>query len=275
MIAEPLAESAPLARRLALAHCRPTDAGGCAWYHGAWQYLRLLGLITSLDADGPFFADAFRRLPARARVLISATADYGLLAHVLAAQPEADITVLDLCPTPLLLNRWYAERAGRTVQTVAADVLDYRPVAPFDLVCSHSFLGRFSAGERPRLIAAWRRLVRPGGRIVTVKRVRSRDLRETTHATADDARTFAARVRRAATERPPPDLSPDELEGMAAAYAARKGDYVIRSAAELRALFADGGLIVEHFAAATSGAASSTPDKAASERYQIVARRPG
>ena len=50
------------------------------------------------------------------RVLISGAADYSILAYVLWACREngldAEVTVLDRCDTPLLLNTWYAEQGG-------------------------------------------------------------------------------------------------------------------------------------------------------------------
>ena len=88
-VEEPLRESAPLARRLAPVLCRrdPQSGESCAWYHGVWQDLRRLGLVTTARTNGAFFVETFREL-ARAghrRVLISACADQSLLAHLLHA----------------------------------------------------------------------------------------------------------------------------------------------------------------------------------------------
>ena len=46
-----LLESAPLARQMAPRLCRRDSATGesCAWIHGLWQYLRLLGLASTPD----------------------------------------------------------------------------------------------------------------------------------------------------------------------------------------------------------------------------------
>ncbi len=80
---EPLQESAPLMWRQAQQSCGPQ----CRSYHGVWQYLRMLGVITSIRGDGAYFIDAVRRLAREGelkRVLISGAADYGTLAHVLA-----------------------------------------------------------------------------------------------------------------------------------------------------------------------------------------------
>jgi SAM-dependent methyltransferase len=201
---EPLDESAPLALKWAPAMCRKDPATGesCAWNHGPWQFLRLAGLAMTPAYQADFYRDAIARAASRgsvARVLVSAAADYSMLAHALAfireLGVEPEVTVVDLCETPLALNRWYAERAGATVRTFRSDILEYRDERPFDLVCTHSFLGRFTRGERPRLLARWRELLRPGGAVVTVNRVQDA---ERVRFDERQARAFRDAVLRAA-----------------------------------------------------------------------------
>src|SRR5688572_27639449 len=107
---EPLAESAPLARKLAPSLCAvdPRTGERCDWQHGLWQTLRLLGLITTPVHHAEFFRGAFAGLEDGARILVSGTADYAMLAQVIAVSREAKITVLDVCGTSVELNRWYA-----------------------------------------------------------------------------------------------------------------------------------------------------------------------
>lgn len=181
LLEEPLAVSAPLARRWAGELCRkdPATGGDCSWYHGLWQDLRSVGLAASPEHQAGFFLEAFQevaRRPGRKRVLISGAADYSILAYVLGACDEngveADVTVLDRCETPLALNRWYAERLGKTISTVGGDIFHYEGALPFDVICSHSFLGQIFREKRPALIDRWARLLAPDGVIVTVNRVR-------------------------------------------------------------------------------------------------------
>src|SRR6185503_18777380 len=65
------------------------------------------------------------------------------------------VTVLDVCGTSVELNRWYAERAGAAVATVCSNVLTFAPAAPFDLICTHSFIGQFDPESRARLARNW------------------------------------------------------------------------------------------------------------------------
>src|SRR5262249_11259435 len=115
---EPIIESAPIAHDVAQRLCirDPVISETCAWYHGFWQYLRVMGLNKTSVGHGTFFIDTLRSLRPRdatPRVLVSGSADYSMPAHVLFAFADAgtvDLTVVDRCETPLYLSRWYAER---------------------------------------------------------------------------------------------------------------------------------------------------------------------
>jgi hypothetical protein len=118
-IAEPLLESAPLAFTTAMARC--THDSACQVYHALWQYLRIAEIVRSVRVDGPIYAAVAERL-ARAgqlrRVLITATADYSMLAHVAhgarRAGADVEFSIIDQCATALHLNAWYADRMALT-----------------------------------------------------------------------------------------------------------------------------------------------------------------
>src|SRR5690606_33228395 len=135
-----------------------------------WQDLRLLGIKTT-PADHFVFLDEVvsETLSAPARVLIAGSADYSILAQLLAIDRHgaARITVTDHCETPLFLCRWYAERQGAAIETTVSDAVAFAADEPFDLICAHSFLSYFAPQRRPALMARWYDLLRPGGRVVT------------------------------------------------------------------------------------------------------------
>ncbi len=289
-VEEPLILSAPMARRLAHDSCRkdPNSGQSCAWYHGPWQYLRLLGVITTLRTDGEYLVDVFRTLARDGnfrRILISGAADYSMLAHVLWAyrreNASAEISLVDWCETPLHLNRWYAEQFAATVDTFAADIFDYEAEAPFDLICTHSFIGRFDAAGRRRLTAKWRELLRPGGKVVTVKRIRPDHEAERVRFTPEQAAGFVERTRRSTRVwREFLDVDPEELVLGARTYTERHGNYTIRSRGEIRDLFESAGFAVEHLESGgpeeqrrDRPSVASEPGK--SERIRILATRVG
>jgi SAM-dependent methyltransferase len=175
------------------------------WYHRVWQYLRLLRLITSIRVNTDFLIETFRDLASDGRhgaVLISGTADYGMLAHLRHAYGDRplDVTVLDLCDTPLLLNTWYGDRYGLAVTVARGDALEHSADRPFDVICTHNLLGRFDRDSRRTLVARWHSLLRPGGVVVTTQRVEPRLAPESPQAAADRARLLRERVVAAALD---------------------------------------------------------------------------
>lgn len=254
--AEPLEESAALAWRLAPQHCRPLPPAGepCSWNHGLWQTLRLLDLITAPVHHAEFYRLAFAPLAGRPKILVAAAADYGMLAQVLAAcagrgvTPE--VTVIDVCETPLALCRWYAERAGVAIETQRTDVLDFGGTARYDAICTHSFLGQLPPAARARLVASWHRLLRAGGRVATVNRLRPGAAPEPRIGfSAAQAHAFVRNVVEAAAGRALP-MDAAALEQAAARYAARQGAWPIASLEELRRLFEQAGFALERLSSA-------------------------
>lgn len=178
-IAEPLTISAPMAFRTALERCPPADApGSCRGYHAVWQYLRLVDKARSLKVDGSVYAAAAERLARTAtlkRVLVTATADYSMLAHLAfgahrgGAQPTFHI--VDRCASSLELNRWYGERMGLAVELTQSDVLAFKGAHAYDLVCAHSFVSWVAAERRPKLFQLWRDNLSDEGRLCFSTRV--------------------------------------------------------------------------------------------------------
>jgi len=289
VVTEPLQISAPLAGQLAptLCHTDPVSHQNCSWNHGLWQYLRLLGLLTTPSHHAGFLREAFGHVAAGAvppRILISGTADYSMLAHVLAIFGEhnitPDITVVDRCETPLYLNRWYADRLSRSISTHCADILDYQTGHGFDMVCSHSFLGQFDPSGREQLAAKWQSLLRPGGLAVTVNRVRPAWSKTTVGFSEEQAGAFADEVlRKAQSMRAIIDVEPLQLAEEARVYAARQSAYPVKSQEEIRQLFEHAGFHVERLVcnpvSAGAGTAVSGPTTPGNAEYAcIMARRP-
>jgi SAM-dependent methyltransferase len=287
VVTEPLQISAPLARQRAptLCHTDPVSRQNCSWNHGLWQYLRLLGLLTTPVHHAVFLREAFGHVAAGAdspRVLISGTADYSMLAHVLAIFGERNIvpavTVVDRCETPLFLNRWYADRLSHSITTHCTDILEYQAKHGFDIVCSHSFLGQFDPPGRAQLAAKWQSLLRPGGLAVTINRVRPAWTMTTVGFSDEQADAFADEVlRKAQSMRTHIDIEPQQLADEARIYAARQSAYPVKSQQEIRELFEHAGFHVERLVCKpVSGHAStavSGPTTPGNAEYACIAAR--
>lgn len=249
-----------MARKLARELCRtdPRTGDSCAPSHGLWQYLRLLGLALSPAHHGEFYQRALDGVAASTapiRALVSGAADYAMLAQVLAAfarrKVQVAATALDICATPLSLNRWYAERIARPIETHCGDVLEYVPREPFDVVCTHAFFAMFPPQRRPALLAKWRELLRPGGIAVTVNRVRPEHRAARVSFGEEEVRAFADAVRaRARAFGPALGVDPDALARDAGNYARRQHFHPVRSCDEVRTLFEQAGFLVDHLSLA-------------------------
>ena len=283
---EPLAESAPLAWRAAAEHCwrDPRTGERCDWFHGTWQILRLLGLNTTPEHHQRFFEDALSPLAKPGRrpaVLISGTADYSLLARLLFffrnSGAEPLWTVADRCETPLILNRWYAGRAGCEISTRCCDILELEGEAAYDVICTHSLIGQLLPGHRDRLAKTWHRLLRPGGRLVTVNRLRPAAGAEWVGFSEAQGRTLAQAVKdRLPSILPLLDAAPSAVESLVARYASRMGAWPVHSQEELRALFETAGLAIEHLSAEavdSRGTGVSGPTALHGAVYALLAAR--
>ncbi len=250
MAEEPLLTTAPIARQVAPTLCsRRGPEQDCSWYHGMWQYLRLFGLASAPARHEGFFVDALGALAAtgsHSRVLVSGAADYGTLAQVLRAYEGAssppDVTVLDRCGTPVVLSSWYGTFLGVSLRTAVTDVLEYAPDAPFDVICTHSFLSQFAAETRLALVAQWRNMLRPGGAVVTTTRISSPATNGATRFTPEQTVSFTERALQEARRLDDLPCSPEGMAEDARTYAARTVVHSVGSADEIVRLFEDAGL---------------------------------
>lgn len=278
-LVEPLVESCDWLSSIAELTCLTgtaitwsQDRGGaapdhsCAWYHGNWQYLRLLDLVSNPANHTAFYHDALRggagHLP-RADVAICGAADYSMLAHVCAALgATVRPVVVDLCRTPLIANDWYARRAGTAVpDLVQADACVALPAGRYDVVITDSFLPRVERANLPPTLRTWRSALRSGGAVVTTVRIADPD-EDNRQPFVDH---FAQSVRRAAPWLPTVTRrTADELAERLTAWVRRQEAGAFLSVEEA----------AEPFAAAGFGKVDAAERHVGHKRYaEIVAHR--
>ena len=185
-----------------------------------------------------------------ARILISGAADYGMLALVIGLFREIgiepQITVIDICETPLALNRWLAERESIKIHTHCSDILSYTPDVPFDVISTHGFFCYFSPAQRPVLLTNWRTLLRPGGAVVTVVPIRPAAACEPMGFTPAQAAAFCATVMKRATEmRGVLGIEPEEALRGAQRTVSQRRSYSMTSLEEVRSLFEQAGFTIK------------------------------
>lgn len=283
VIDEPLALSAPLAWQWAPAGCGDK---GCSWNHKLWQCLRLMGLGGSPQINAAFYARAFRTVAPECkspRIMISGAADYAMLAHVFAGFAQqgrnAQVTVVDLCDTPLRLNRWYAGRLSQSVDTVCCDVAAFAG-RDFDAICTHAFLGQIPPARRAAVTAAWFRTLRAGGKVITVDRARPDATRAAIGFTDEQRQAFMATVTgMAPSVSAQTGIAAGALIEAAHVYLAHQQLHPVRSSEESRALFEQAGFVLDELSEApneissvSSNAGPAIPSKAL--YVHVIARRP-
>ena len=152
--------------------------GSCRNLHALWPYIRLSRSSTGLERSGSVLETALRAFITTGlrKILIAGAADTGLLSLVLRAANDfvlraandfdVDVTVLDVCASPLELCRRLAGQWSIPVRTVKQDLADLDERQTFDLVLVHGTL-HFIAGEkRLNVLARIHRALRPNGRLV-------------------------------------------------------------------------------------------------------------
>jgi SAM-dependent methyltransferase len=279
-IEEPLAESAMLARNWSNSLC-----DSCASYHGAWQILRVLGVLNSMRSDDDFLISQLNLAIGNGarKILISGAADYALQARIAAVanrhEVSPEITVVDLCKTPLKLNRWYAKHHEMKLKVVHENILKYRQTGYFDLVCTHSFLPFFSPENRVELLKTWWDCLAPGGAVLTAQRVRPNDDSDRHGFSEQQTEAFGQRAYDLArAQYAQLNIEPQQARQLALGYARGRSTYVIRDKNQLTHLFLQQGFELEQFAAPGDGQLHkdlpSTPTQSGHHRMRILARKP-
>ena len=178
----------------------------CGWYHGAWQYLRILNCVSSPQWHEEFYKQSFKTAfsnKRKIRILICGTADYSLLylltTVLLEHKIEAKIDILDICITPLRICEWFVNNCDSEtnnnyqllneskeynrklifndkilVETFKKDIKTFYPAdgdGIYDIICSDAFLTRFSITDINIVLDRWAKLLVTGGRIITTVRL--------------------------------------------------------------------------------------------------------
>ena len=251
---EPLAESAPLTYQAAQELClADAESGGsCRYYHGAWQFLRALGLIKKLGGQAPFIVNVLADLAADGgwpRVMVAGAADYSMAAHVYHAYEDSELqlTLVDRCKTPLAMNDWYSTRIGRPITLIHEDLLAYESAEPYDVAVTSSLLGNFSAEQQAGLFQGFARLLRPGGKLIFTNQVDNKPV--PIWSFEDDAvRQLGRTARNLAVDSVERfGFDPDLVEEVALEYGRRRRIHPTPLRAELQQRLEDAGLKIERF----------------------------
>ncbi len=171
----------------------------CDWYHGTWQYLRILNMVAVPNWYSFYvkaLSEVLRRKP-DAKVFISACADFGMLAKlheaIIDAKANPTIIIYDICETPLKSCQWYAKKFNLTITCKVGNIITGAiPEAPFDLVVTDEFLTVLKDEYKPEITARWKELLNPDGVLVTTAMIGKPTTQELRAGYAERARNIMA-----------------------------------------------------------------------------------
>jgi SAM-dependent methyltransferase len=274
----------------------------CAWYHGAWGYLRSLGLVENPRVHEEFFVKYLRRQfqtssPQGLAILICGLADHEMFAVVEEAiesdqrddvRDKHRVTVLDPCPAPLKMVQWYftdylgpnakqtrfvrtrsRTRPAPTIREGRAENSGFQ-AASFDLIVTDCLVTKLPPGDQATVVREWHRLLRPDGYVVTTLRVGhgADGPPLLVRAKESEVRDYAERARRAFALLTHDELPIDaeKIVALATEYARRNESYPIPNDAGIRSLFA--GFSIED-----SQEVSVSPEYGELKNVRVFARR--
>lgn len=242
-----LPRSSALGLELAPKFCSPD----CRAYHSVWGFLRMFGNLKAVSVDHEFLLTALEqtiRSGAR-RVLISGSADHGILAYVLHAFDKVgaapDVVVIDVCPTPLEICADYASAVGHKITTKCVNALNFE-AEPFDLVVAHNFLNFFSTEDREVLVRRWFDILKPQGSVVSVSTIKPGAPLLSRRFGESESHELANRMLLARAQSRFADLiSEEDLRSLTIDYAKRRVSWNVVSVTELSRLFEQAGFAVK------------------------------
>jgi hypothetical protein len=160
----------------------PVHCGDCSGYHLERVRRRLEDLAPSLAVDrhvimewiGGLLTHRLGRGFGTATVIIAGAADTGLLAACAHAaslvgidcRRQVEFTVLDRCPSPLILCTEYAGKHGLAIQTKVIDFAKNQTGIAGDIVLAHSLLRFIPASLHATVLRQFGGWLEPGGHIL-------------------------------------------------------------------------------------------------------------
>lgn len=196
---EPLMKSANMVNEVASVLCTKdhVDSGDCYWYHSAWQYLRLMNMVSTPSWHHNFYLERIKESfkgMSSVNVLISGAADYSSLSYAVRAlegiNVQGDYSVLDLCETPLFSCQWYAKFKNIKVHTLHQSIFELDASKKYDLICTDAFLTRFKQNEILAILKLWNSALSKEGHVITTVRIHDEQHHCPESPTSDDVIKF-------------------------------------------------------------------------------------
>jgi hypothetical protein len=169
----------------------PDHCVGCADYHIRYIAHRCTGIPKSIALDRPYLIGLIQMcIKARTaasntsiEIVIPGSADTGILAtcaHAAAALGATSLnrcrfTVLDRCPTPLILCQEFAARHQLSLRTCQIDLQSISLHYDADLIVAHSIFRFINQSDQVTVLDKFASWLRLGGRLIVSNHLKQRD----------------------------------------------------------------------------------------------------
>lgn len=157
-----------------------SNSQSCYWFHGAYQYLRTLDLVSTPELHYDFYSrEISTSLNSKPKnILICGTADHTILKYVAEAvvqnSPYSTVTVLDICKTPLEVCSRFAKTIGFPIIVQHSDATKTKCKDNYyNIIVTDGFLTMFENNDKRKLIAEWERILGKPGKVITTARIKN------------------------------------------------------------------------------------------------------
>lgn len=145
------------------------DEFDCEWYHSSWCLLRCLGLVSNPFWHENFYTKKISSLSSY-NIAIIGTAGISMPYLVSKLQSLANITIIDICNTPLKSCESFSIQNNLNWTTIQRDITTLATELNYDLIVNDAFLTRFPKEAKRDILVHIAKVLKKDGYYVTTIR---------------------------------------------------------------------------------------------------------
>lgn len=127
------------------------DQEDCSWYHSNWMLLRYLGVVSNPFWHENFYHNVINKYTNnQTKVLVLGTADFSM-PYLCQLEGIDDITICDICKTPLNICKCTAAYHGFSWKTEQKNIFDGIN-GKYDVVINDAFITRFEYEKKKTVL---------------------------------------------------------------------------------------------------------------------------
>jgi len=152
-------------------HCNGglPDEFDCEWYHGSWCLLRCLGLVSNPFWHENFYTKKVSSFSSK-NIAIIGTAGISMPYLVSKLQPSSNISIIDICATPLKSCESFSLQNNLNWNTLKKDIATFSTESNYDLIVNDAFLTRFPKENKKDILGHIAKALQKDGYYITTIR---------------------------------------------------------------------------------------------------------